>query len=302
MSTDQSARAARQAREDEATLAEAFVPCAGCGKELQNPKRADNLRSYLHRHPGDDALRLRAETARVGAVAPTSSLGAPDTAVIVCPHRDQEFNHACRLKAVERLGTCLLCGCPRRIESTREAPVPMEVLRRRPFPEPCGRCVEYVRQGQQRAAADAARGDAVPTRVVPIVQGLSSSDARGEPELRPVFVSLLAAFGVAEVKASPVETVRHDPPIAGGYDDKYDATHAPVFVLDGAQRAALSGLLRWLNVAVPTALAERYRSGSQILTQLIRGDLTVDQMNDKVAGEVKRRASDADHAAGGGTR
>jgi hypothetical protein len=124
-------------------------------------------------------------------------------------------------------------------------------------------------------------------------------EARGEPELRPVFVSLLAAFGVTEAKASPVETVRHDPPIAGGYDDKYDATHAPVFVLDGAQRAALSGLLRWLNVAVPTALAERYRSGSQILTQLIRGDLTVDQMNDKVAGEVKRRASDADHAAGG---
>ena len=210
---------------------------------------------------------------REGAAVKVSKIPPKDSPaeLVVCPGRtDRVPSETCAPAALRKHSACPMCG---------------ERVHHR-WPLPCDTCTAYAQAGYHKAEVDAGRGDLRVAYVQTVVDGLRSGFH--DKRLSQVFRDLFDAFGVEEEKDDVAGVV------VGWEEGRWSTPDGLRVRLDAKQIDALRGLFRWLNVGAAEALADSYRRGSELLTALISGKLTMDGLNDKVAEQVARYQATAD--------
>lgn len=249
-------------------LAAYTVLCAGCGKRLVRPHKRGEASAVLVNatfsetegreviHHGKEAMEIRTSS---------FNLKGENKAWVCQGRRDYHASVTCRLNALRKVpGTqeeyrCVMCG--QEDYSTE-------------YPLPCKRCTAYALSRYQREADDKVSGARVGVSVNVTIDGLYAG--RNLPHISEVFGAFLNACGI-ETTDRPTEEL-----CVSVLNIWASSEHLRV-MLTPAQRSTLKALLEWLTIAVAEARVAALQSGSNMLQGLIRGDLTIDALNNTVA-------------------
>ena len=244
-------------------------PCDGCGLPLFRP------------YDRDAALTERAQakqnkeawegpdfnTTKDGVFILPFALytGEKEDEYLVCTgRREHTPSKTCAMRAYGKKENCLTCGntCWR------------------DWPLPCTRCREDAGEGSSMRANATKDGEVLLTLVSAKIEGLYGKF--GERDFDAVMSELFESFG-----ARFGDSEAHQHLVLAGSSGYNDVRGFKVF-LSRAQRKATLAVLEWLNVQVTRALKEAHTKGADLLGGIMRGEMTIDAMNE-AAGRVAAR-------------
>jgi len=243
--------------------------CVGCGKLV--------IKEGCHREAVSDGVDYRTTS---DGVLIRSHMDAREKTIYVCPGRGLGgASVSCRAAALKKLGQCPICGA--------------NVFDQWHFP--CHICNKDLAKGRATFAKEKAQEGLSAFIIDGKVDGIHGG--YGETSLSELFANLIhTLLPLHEDHNNEVEVIR------GYATDNYDTfslQRAAQVRLDKAQEAAMRAYLSALNLQVSRGLREAVRDGSNLLKNLVNGQLTIDGLNDSVAKRIAWYQRNIKHNGGG---